>query len=97
MKKNTANTDSRYDWIYNPNFIGVGYQPKREEPKPGKVANVIAYVIVGILLIGAFSIWLLTLGALISIAFSLAFGKSVAAAALFNIALASMGGAKATK
>jgi hypothetical protein len=81
VKKNTANTDSLTDWLYNPNLVGPSVGVK----KPGKVANAIAFVIVFLLVTGIGVLWFGLFAVLIHAVFAIGIGKSVAAAALFHL------------
>jgi uncharacterized RDD family membrane protein YckC len=93
LKKNTANTDSRFDWVYNPNLSG----PAVKDEKPGKIVNAIAFTIVFILITGLVFLWLGFLAVLIMIVFGLSFLKAYAAGVLFNMLLVAITTNKKTK
>jgi hypothetical protein len=96
LSKETANTDSLSDWLYNPNLVGPSIGAKKEV-KPGKVANAIAYTIVFILMTALAFVWLGFLAVLIMMVFSLSFLKAFAAGVLFNMVLVAIASNKKTK
>jgi preprotein translocase subunit SecD len=96
LSKETANTDSLSDWLYNPNIVGPSIGAKKEV-KPGKVANAIAFTIVFILVAALALVWLGVLAVLIMIVFGLSFLKAYAAGVLFNMVLVTLASNKKTK